>query len=209
MKRHTVNQKRILIVEDNLELAGCLSEALKACGYQTCPVARSYDEAISYFETYNPDLVTLDIHIEGERTGIDVANFIKQNSNTPFIYLSGSIDRSSISLVKSTNPFAFLVKPYEFLSLETTLKSVFNDSRPAIKNAQTEKKRLPKFTPMEEVILKDVANGLTSQKIASKLELSPSTIKNHRHNICVKLKLPRTTHSLLNWALENKRQLKL
>ncbi|KYG81403.1 hypothetical protein MB14_12465 [Roseivirga ehrenbergii] len=204
-----MNPKRILIVEDNSELADCLSEVLQSCGYQTCPVAKSYDEAISYFEIYNPDLVTLDIHIEGERTGIDVAKYIKQNSNIPFIYLSGSIDRSSISLVKATNPFAFLVKPYEFLSLETTLKSAFNSTKPTLKTTQVEKRKLPKFTPMEKVILKEVANGLTSQKIASRLDLSASTIKNHRHNICVKLKLPRTTHSLLNWALENKRQLNL
>lgn len=204
-----LNQRRILVVEDNLEVAECLCEALQSCGYQTCPVAKSYDEAILYFKTYAPDLVTLDIHIEGERTGIDVARYIRKNSNTPFIYLSGSIDRSSVSLIKTTNPFAFLIKPYEFISLETTLESAFNNYKPLSEVSPNEKRELPEFTPMEKVVLREIANGSTSKKIASMLDLSTSTIKNHRHNICVKLKLSRTTHSLLNWVLQNKNQLEL
>ncbi len=204
-----MKQKRILVVEDNLEVAECLCESLQSSGYETCPVARSYDEAISYFKTYSPDLVTLDIHIEGERSGIDVARYIKQNSNIPFIYLSGSIDNASISQVKATSPFAFLIKPYEFFSLETTLHSAFKNYKPLVETGKTETKRLPEFTPMEKIILKEIANGCTSKKMASMFDLSGSTIKNHRHNICVKLKLPRTTHSLLNWVLQNKNQLKI
>jgi len=203
-----LEQKKILVVEDNAEIAECLCEALQSCGYQTCPVAKSYDEAISYFETYAPDLVTIDICIEDERTGIDVAKYIKKNSNTPFIYLSGSIDRVSISQVKATNPFAFLTKPYEFFSLETTLQSAFTSYRPLPKSGEIEEKELPEFTPMERVVLREIANGLTSKKIATMLELSVSTVKNHRHNICVKLKLSHTTHSLLSWVLQNKNQLK-
>lgn len=201
----TQTNKSILVVEDNRDIAESLCDSLESCGYNICAVASSYNEAISHFDTYSPDLVTLDINLKGEQTGIDVAQYIRKNSKVPFIYLSGSIDRESIARVKATNPFAFLVKPYELFSLEATLQSVFNNYKPEEKET---KKELPEFTSMEKVVLREIAMGHTSKKIASMLDLSQSTVKNHRHNICVKLKLERTTHSLLSWVLSNKTQLR-
>ncbi|MGW8121685.1 response regulator [Roseivirga echinicomitans] len=133
LEKFILKQKRILVVEDNASIAESLCELLEMNGYQTCPVAKSYEEAVSHFKTYAPDLVTLDIKIEGEQTGIDVAKYIRENSDIPFIYLSGSIDKASISLVNDTRPFAFFVKPYEFVSLENTLQTALNRKAPAKK----------------------------------------------------------------------------
>ncbi len=66
---------------------------------------------------------------------------------------------------------------------------------------------LPKFTNKEKAILSLIRENLTTKQIADQMNVSESTVKNHRHNICKKLELPPATHSLVNWVMRNYEQL--
>ncbi len=65
------------------------------------------------------------------------------------------------------------------------------------------KELLPSFTNKEKAVLLLIRDSLTTRQIAEHMNVSESTVKNHRHNICKKLALPASTHSLLNWVLRN------
>ena len=105
-------------------------------------------------------------------------------------------------------PYAYLVKPFEAVDVMTAIEIALNNhQRYLSNNAQDEETELPDFTSMEKVVLRKIAENLTTKKIAEALFLSESTIKNHRHNICQKLELPATTHSLLSWVLSHRKYL--
>lgn len=199
-------KKRILVVEDEVIIADDLCNTLNKLGYETLEPALTYREAITRFDEEPVDMVILDINLGGKKTGMDVANHIRKSSNTPFIYLTSFSDTRTLELAKVTMPYAYLVKPFEPADVLTTLEIAFNNhARYINNNADKEEEAMPEFTATEKAILRNIAENLTTKKIAELMHVSESTVKNHRHNICVKLNLPATTHSLLNWVLRNKK----
>jgi len=104
-------KNKVLIVEDQFIEANNLRMVLKSAGYQVCTVARSVDEALNILSAELPDLVLLDIFLNGDKTGIDLAPILKKQ-NIPFIYLSANSDKDTFTLAKQTAPYGFLVKPF-------------------------------------------------------------------------------------------------
>lgn len=199
-------KKRILVVEDEVIIADDLCNTLTKLGYETLEPALTYREAITRFDDEPVDMVILDINLGGKKTGIDVANYIRNSSNTPFIYLTSFSDSRTLELAKVTMPYAYLVKPFEPADVLTTLEIAFNNhARYINNNADEDEAQATDFTSMEMAVLRNISDNMTTKKIAELMHVSESTIKNHRHNICVKLELPATTHSLLNWVLRNKK----
>src|SRR5258708_21270032 len=103
--------KKLLIVEDVFVEANNLRIMLKKAGYQVCPLADSFDEAMEIIARETPDLVLLDIFLKGDRTGIDLAGTLKQQS-IAFIFLSANLDKQILETAKITRPYGFLVKPF-------------------------------------------------------------------------------------------------
>ncbi|MCJ8291130.1 MAG: response regulator [Crocinitomicaceae bacterium] len=113
---------KIGIVEDEVLIADSLARNLSKHGYTVIPYAIDYDEAIEMIDTQSPDLIILDINLEEEKNGIQVAQYIQKNHNTPFIYLTSHIDSDTLSLAKETSPSGYLTKPFHFESLYTTIE---------------------------------------------------------------------------------------
>lgn len=103
--------KKILIVEDELIVAGDLRLTLKKAGYQVTGIADSVEDALDLISRERPALVLLDIYLEGDQTGIDLA-FTLNESGIPFVYLSANSNREVLEAAKATQPFGFLVKPF-------------------------------------------------------------------------------------------------
>ena len=205
-----MDKKRILVVDDEIIIADDLANTLTKLGYEVLEPALSYNEATRAFDAEPVDLVILDINLGTKKTGIDVAQYIKSHSNTPFIYLTSFSDTRTLELAKTTMPYAYLVKPYEPADIMTAVEIALNNhARYLANNGSQTEDVIPIFTPMEKVVLRKIADNLTTRKIAEELFVSESTVKNHRHNICKKLSLPATTHSLLNWVLRNQERLSL
>lgn len=201
-------KKRILVVEDEIVIADDLCLVLEKLGYEVLEPAITYREAVTRFDEEPVDLVMLDIQLKGKKTGIDVANYITGRSNTPFIYLTSYSDQKTLDLAKATLPYAYIVKPFEAADIMTAVEITFaNHERYLANQGTSEGVEMPDFTSMEKVVLQKIAENLTTKKIAEELFISVSTVKNHRHNICVKLDLPATTHSLLNWVLRNRKNI--
>ncbi|MDB4903598.1 MAG: response regulator [Mucilaginibacter sp.] len=102
---------KVLIVEDQYIEAKNLKVILQKAGYQVSGIARSANEALKIIEEDYPDLVLLDIYLQGKLTGIDLAKVLR-DKNIAFIYLSANSNRQTLDAAKATKPYGFLVKPF-------------------------------------------------------------------------------------------------
>ncbi|RFM26259.1 sigma-54-dependent transcriptional regulator [Deminuibacter soli] len=102
---------KILIVEDQFIEANNLKMILTNAGYEVCGIAPSVEEAMGLIELEKPDMVLLDIHLRGPKTGIDLARTL-MNRNIAFVYLSANSNKQTLDAAKITNPYGFLVKPF-------------------------------------------------------------------------------------------------
>ena len=102
---------KILIVEDQFIEAKSLNVILTNAGYSTCTIARSVEVALSVIEKEKPDLVLVDIFLQGEGTGIDLGKVLNEK-NMAFVYLSANSNRKILEEAKPTKPYGFMVKPF-------------------------------------------------------------------------------------------------
>lgn len=115
----------ILVVEDEYILAANLQENLEALGYTVSGIASSSTEALEKAITLQPDIVLMDIQLEGEADGIQAAETIWSRLQIPVIYLTGHSDRSTVERAKVSFPFGYLLKPVKdralYVAIETAL----------------------------------------------------------------------------------------
>jgi len=102
---------KVLIVEDQFIEANNLRLILDRAGYTTVPLAASFVEAMEMLDRHKPDLVLLDIYLQGALTGIDFAKILATRK-VPFVYLSANSNRKVFLAAKATKPYGFLVKPF-------------------------------------------------------------------------------------------------
>jgi DNA-binding NtrC family response regulator len=103
--------EKILIVEDELLVAKDLKMILEDAGYTVCGIAASVPGGRKMIEQERPDLVILDIFLNGPQTGITLAKELNEE-NIPFIYLSANSNQQTIEEAKRTRPYGFMIKPF-------------------------------------------------------------------------------------------------
>jgi len=132
---------KILIVEDEPIIATDIELILENLGYEVCGTVDNAVEAMENIIENNPDLVLLDIHIEGDMDGILLAQEIKEKHKIPFIFLTSNADTQTINRVKRTKPSGFIVKPFDEKDLQSNIEiALFSD-----KNQTNETKEKPKI----------------------------------------------------------------
>lgn len=117
--QHTVN---VTIVEDDFLIADFIQKSLVAFGYNIAALCNSYDSFIESVNKVLPDVVLVDIKIDGEKSGIDVAEYLRDNKKLPFIFISSLNDRKTIDAAKKTFPAAYLIKPFDEDDLYATIE---------------------------------------------------------------------------------------
>jgi len=103
---------RVLIVEDEIIIADNIADSLGSFGYEVMEPVRSYKEAVESNEANPPSIAILDIRLAGTKTGIDLGEYIQDNYDFPFIFLTSNSDVDTLQEAKLVEPNAFLVKPF-------------------------------------------------------------------------------------------------
>jgi len=120
------NIKSILIVEDELLIAGQIKIALLNHGYHCAGIAINYKAAKAILETTKVDLVLLDIKISGRKTGLDVALLLNTLYSIPFLFITSYNDANSLDKIKELSPKGYINKPINEITVLTTIDIIFN-----------------------------------------------------------------------------------
>ncbi|MDQ0966429.1 DNA-binding NtrC family response regulator [Flavobacterium sp. W4I14] len=104
-------KQKILIVEDEFIVANDLRIMLEKAGYKVCGIAPSVVKALELIAAKEPDWILLDIFLQGDKTGIDLAGQLTE-MGIPFIYISANTNQGILEAAKATLPYGFLVKPF-------------------------------------------------------------------------------------------------
>ncbi len=116
---------KILIVENNPVVALNLQTLLEDAGYKVSGIASSGEEALKAADSTQPNLVLIAITLPGNLDGIQVAEQICTQFKIPVVYLATHIERATLQQVKVTEPYGYLLKPFEprqlYSAIEITL----------------------------------------------------------------------------------------
>jgi PAS domain S-box-containing protein len=117
-----VAKAKILMVEDESIVAIDLQHRLTGMGYSVPAVAASGQDALKKASEIRPDLVLMDIRLRGDMDGIEVAEQIRDLLDIPPVYLTAYTDEDTLRRAKITEPFGYIVKPFDERTLRSTIE---------------------------------------------------------------------------------------
>ncbi len=112
----------ILVVEDNNIVAQDLRSRLLDLGYDVSGTAKSGEEAVEKAVQTRPSLVLMDIKLRGEMDGVEAARVIRERLDVPVVYLTAYTDEKTLGRAKITEPFGYVVKPFDETALHTNIE---------------------------------------------------------------------------------------
>jgi PAS domain S-box-containing protein len=115
---------QILIVEDDNIVVMELRDRLQSLGYAVAAVASYGEEAIEKAAETRPDLVLMDIRLKGDIDGVEAAQEIRTRFDIPVIYLTAYADENTLQRAKITEPYGYIIKPFEEGELRSTIEMV-------------------------------------------------------------------------------------
>lgn len=198
----------IMIVEDEVFIAADIQQTLTALGYNVTIMVSSGEEAIQQARLAPPDLILMDIHLAGQMDGIEAASAIRARQQIPIIYLTADADEAMLARAKITEPFGYLLKPFQERELHITLQIALYKYQ--MENALKEKNR-----ELEQEIFRRNEVEEHLQQLNQELEtrVRMRTLEFERANRELKefvyaashdLKTPlRGIHQLTTWMLED------
>jgi DNA-binding response OmpR family regulator len=122
-------QTRILIVEDEAIIAMDLRETLCEADYKVIATVASGEEALALCAREKPDLVLMDVQLQGELTGIETAQLLRENYALPSVLLTAHYDPQTLAASQQAGVFAYLIKPYDQRELCATLATALARAR--------------------------------------------------------------------------------
>ena len=123
-----MESKTILIVEDEKIIAEDIKNTLIKFNYKIPDIIASGEKAIQKAEEIRPDLVLMDIMIEGNMNGIEAARRIYRDFEIPIVFLTAYADENILEQAAESSPFGYLIKPFEDRELRATIEMAFYKS---------------------------------------------------------------------------------
>jgi len=115
-------QIRILVVEDENIVARDIQNTLKHLGYSVAGIAATGEDAIQKAGATRPDLILMDIMLKGYQDGVEAAQKILALYNIPVIYLTAFTDEKTLQRAKVTEPYGYVLKPFEERELQIAIE---------------------------------------------------------------------------------------
>lgn len=119
---------RILIVEDEMVIARDLESSLEAMGHEVVGIANDASRALQLHEDEKPDLALVDIRLKGERDGISLAAYLKEDSPVHIVFLTSFADKATVERASAVNASGYLLKPFSDEALFSSLSVILSQS---------------------------------------------------------------------------------
>ncbi|HEX7655317.1 MAG TPA: response regulator [Verrucomicrobiae bacterium] len=183
MKNHVYPKPaRILVVEDQIIVASDIEARLKTLGYSVVGTAANGMEAMSWVEKAKPDLILMDIILDGEWDGIETAQRIVESEDVPVVFLTSHTDQITLNRAKTVTPYGFIVKPFEEHALNSTVTMALYRHQSELRTRQMERwfsstlqsigDGVIAISPDHRIIFMNmVAEGLTGWKLENAVGL--------------------------------------
>lgn len=119
----------VLIVEDDPIIALDLKRALTKLNYQVINAVTSGEDALAIVAQQLPDIILMDIQLDGDLDGVDTAHQISRNYAIPIIFLTSNTDTRTFNRAKLTQPHGFLSKPFRMVDITNSIDLAFLDKQ--------------------------------------------------------------------------------
>lgn len=185
---------RILIVEDEPVIAEDIAALVERNDFVVSAIVYTKANALQELDTNLPDMVLLDINLNGEMDGLAIAEIINEQFNIPFIFITSYSDKSTLEKAKYTGPSGYIVKPFNEAGLYTTLEiALYNHAQknklkfPLLTLQKINKNLADPVSEREFNLLQLIYDGKTNKQIAEILFISLNTVKKHINNTYLKI----------------------
>jgi DNA-binding NarL/FixJ family response regulator len=195
---------RILVIEDEIIIARFIEQILNKHFECDVQITLNPKEAEKAALAFMPNIILCDINLNGAIDGIELIQKLQKLLNFETIFITSYQSREIIDKAALTSPVTYIIKPFKENQFIATLKILITNLTNKNNSGTKSVNELGLFTKAEYNILKLIADNKSTSEIAKSLFISPSTVKNHRHNIVRKLQLPPDTHALVKWVVEHK-----
>ena len=192
---------RVLIVEDEVLIAKHIEDILQSENFTVVGIAHDSETALDYISNRDPQFIILDINIDGQKDGIEIAEIVKDNYDIPFMFLTALSDISTLDRAKKVNPSGYIVKPFKTRDLISSItiglyNFEFKKTEAQLTLDQANKRSIEDLSQKEFEVLLDITEGFTNAQIAKKQFVSLSTVKFHTQNIYSKLDVKNRTSAI-------------
>jgi DNA-binding NarL/FixJ family response regulator len=176
-----MKNERVLIIEDSEFTSALINEYLLSQNYVVCGIASSFSMAKTLFEIHQPTIIICDIHLDGNKNGIELINTIKLSFPPPLVIFTSSDNKREILLkAQKTKPNAYLTKPFTKEQLITAIEIAIITRQEA---------HFSNFgLNMHDVeVLRLLGQGKSNKQIGAELFISHHTVDSRRRKILIKL----------------------
>jgi CheY-like chemotaxis protein len=135
-------RSRILIVEDVPNVSTVMKARLESYGYEICVIATTGRKAVALALQHRPDLILMDILLDGDMNGIEAAEQIGEHLRVPIIFLSCLNDQEILERAIHVNAYGYILKPYDNVELRFNIEN-------ALRNHRTEMERSRRLEKLE------------------------------------------------------------
>jgi PAS domain S-box-containing protein len=129
----------ILIVEDESLVAEEIGLRVRQLGHDVCGIVDNAEDAFAHVKLVQPDLALMDIQIKGSLSGIDLARRFRDDFDIPVVYLTAHADAATLQEATDTEPFGYLVKPFDKRAFAATLETALRRRNAEARLAKTER----------------------------------------------------------------------
>ncbi len=124
-----MDRYKVLIVEDDPNIADTLKDMLEALGHYVLDVFDNGRAVLEYLKDNSPELVLLDIQLKGNMDGLEVAGHIRQLGDMPFIFTTAFADEATLKKATSHAPYGYIVKPYGMKDILAAIEIAMNNHK--------------------------------------------------------------------------------
>jgi diguanylate cyclase (GGDEF)-like protein/PAS domain S-box-containing protein len=149
----------VLVVEDEPMMATQIAYCLTKLGYHVPATVATGHDALEKTALFQPDLVLMDIRIEGNLDGIETAGHLREQWDIPIVYLTANADEPTLERAKSTGPYGYVLKPFEEHDLLATIEMALHKHAQEAALRQSEQRLTRILETTSDAILTVDGNG--------------------------------------------------
>jgi PAS domain S-box-containing protein len=188
-------KRKILIVEDDNIIGLEIRDRIEALGFDVTNVVPFGEDAINEILAVRPDLILMDIRLKGKMDGIQTAKKIRECYDIPVVYLTAYADYNTLERAKITEPFGYVLKPFEERELVSTMEMALYKHKMEMKLKESERWLSTTFLLENQVLERTAQLQESEQQYRTTIDAMTDAVHVIDHN----LKIVLFNSALFDW----------